>query len=168
MNSTDNIDVFDDLTEETTLTFTAKSTNNDLFNDDFVTDYTTFSNDYQCQCDHTSAFDSSLYDLKIDFSRNYRNLSELVIMINLTVPTDLPVTKAQQGHIYCFDSTNGLGFIVGNTFPVVDDDWQSDWVKNQYIFLKDDDFDPDNYDLREDTFYRFGLSKENGVEEIWY
>jgi len=104
--------------------------------------------------------------LKIDFSHNYKDLDEFLITINLTVPTDLPITKAQQGHIYCMHEDNNIGFIVGNTFPVVEDEWQSDWVKNQYIFLKDNtpvEFDPDNFDEREDTFYWFGMTEEEGV-----
>jgi len=43
----------------------------------------------------TPNVDPSQYDVKIEFSNNFKNLDELVIMINYTVPEDLPVTKAQ-------------------------------------------------------------------------
>jgi len=106
--------------------------------------------------------------VKIEFSNNFKDLDELVIMINYTVPADLPVTKAQQGHLYCYDTDNELGFIVGNTFPVVELGWQSDWVKNNYIFLDSGDFDSVNTDEREKTFYRFGISENTTKQEIWY
>lgn len=170
MNSTDNLDVFNPavMAIEADLPFTSKSTNNDLDDDQFVQDYLSFSNDHQCQCDDSSPLDPTFYDLRIDFSHNFKDFDELVIMVNLTVPNDLPVTKAQQGHIYCYDTNNDIGFIVGNTFPVEGTNYQSNWVKNDYIFLKNENFDPDNFDEREDTFYRFGLTEDNGIEEIWY
>ena len=142
---------------------------NSFTNKPFVNDYNVFWPEYQCQCELTPNVDPSQYDVKIELSNNFKNLDELVIMINYTVPEDLPVTKAQQGHIHCYDVSNDLGFIVGNTFPVVEPGWQSEWVKNNFIFLDSGDFDATiNNAQREETYYRFGISENTPQQEIWY
>lgn len=76
----------------------------------------------------------------------------MLITVNITVPKDLPVTKAQQGHLVCIDEVNNYGFIVGNTFDRIEYGTESAWTLNNYIFLVDsadtdslvNNFDPKN------------------------